>query len=355
MKANRGFVLATVLVVLAVISVGATFLALWVKNLRDNALLIKEQTMGELDQQATRSTLLYVLATRGINYGGLRFDNSSGISSDPEAMGALNLSPTGNEIKLDDTPYEGIGNAIFSIQDEGGLFNLNYSSARDIRSFLVALGVDKVESVSMSDKLIDYVDSDNISRVHGAEKSAYQQLGKLGPANRPLASAAELNRIPGWHDMQKIWHHNIVQRYTTLLVRGFPNVNTAPPEVLQSIEGIGPKEAELIIQARKQNVITLAEQVEQITGSPIAVPLDNITRFSSRYLRVSIWLKNRGAVEQIHLELTPKSPTNLKPWLIAYENKLSIWPELAKQSAGVLESPLVQASIPANPQADISP
>ena len=37
MKRQGGFVLATVLVVLAVITVGATFIAIWVQSLRANA------------------------------------------------------------------------------------------------------------------------------------------------------------------------------------------------------------------------------------------------------------------------------------------------------------------------------
>lgn len=349
MNNHRGFVLATVLVALAVIAVGATFLALWVKNLRDNAFLIKEQTLGELDQQATKATLLYLLATRGMTYGGLRADNFSGISNAPEDMGAFDLSPVGNEIKLDDTPYEGIGNALFSIQDEGGLMNINYFSSRDMRRFLSALGVERVKSVSMSDQLLDYIDADSSTRIHGAESGLYRQLGQFGPANRLLASPMEVNHIPEWQGVKEIWHQRKWQRYTTILARGVPNVNTAPAEVLQTIDGIGIKESERIMQARNLQVITLADQVEQIIGAPISIPLDNVTRFTSKYLRVSIWLKNRGVINQIHLELTPKSPTNHKPWLIAYENKLSIWSELAEQSAGVLESPLSSTPLPANP------
>jgi general secretion pathway protein K len=343
MKRNSGFVLATVLVVLAVIAVGATFIALWVQNLRDSAQKIQVQTQGKLDSQSTKATLLYLVATQGMTYGGLRSDGSSGISTDPEDMGSLRLAPTGTEIKLDDSPYHGIGRALFSIQDEGGLFNVNYFSTTNMRRFLDYFGIATPQAISMADKLLDYTDPDNISRLHGAERGRYIQAGLDSPANRPLTNPQEVRRVMEWANVEALWNRGEFQRYTTTQARGFPNVNTAPFAVLQSIEGVSQKAAGLLLTARQKRAITLAEQVEQITGEGLGVPLDNVNRFSSRYLRISIWHKDQGIMEQIHLELTPKSPMNLKPWLIAYENQIQAWPELVNLAPGALEGSLAKA------------
>lgn len=343
MKRNSGFVLATVLVVLAVITVGATFIALWVQNLRASAQLIQAQTQGSLDVQSTKATLLYLAATQGMTYGGLRSDGSSGISVNPEEMGSLQLAAIGNEIKLDDSPYRGVGSAVFSIQDEGGLFNVNYFSSSSMRRFLNYFGIATPQATSMADKLLDFTDPDNISRIHGAERGRYAQKGLGEPANRPLATPQEARRVMEWGDTKQLWRRSQFQRYTTTQVRGFPNVNTAPLAVLMSIDGISEKSAGLLLAARKERVITLAEQVGQIAGEGFGIPLDNVNRFSSRYLRISVWYKDWGAVEQIHLELTPKSPMNLKPWLIAYENKVQIWPELIDLVPEALEGSLAKA------------
>jgi general secretion pathway protein K len=348
MKRQGGFVLATVLVVLAVMAVGATFIALWVQNLRDSAHMIQTQTQANLDSQSTKATLLYLVATQGMTYGGLRADGSSGISDNPEDMGSLKLAATGTEIKLDDSPYRGIGNILFSIQDEGGLFSVNYFATANMRKFLNYFGVATPQAIAMADKLLDYTDPDNISRLHGAERGRYAQAGLGSPANRPLANPQEVRRVMDWVNVRKLWHQSAFQRYTTTQARGFPNVNTAPFAVLQTMEGVSQKGAGLILDARQKRAITLAEQVEQITGQGLGIPLDNVNRFSSRYLRISIWHKDQGAVEQIHIELTPKSPMNLKPWLIAYENKIQIWPELVKLAPGTLEGALAKTLLSAD-------
>lgn len=342
MKRNFGFVLATVLVVLAVLAVGATFIALWVQNLRDSAYMIQSQTQGKLDSQSTKATLLYLVGTQGLTYGGLRSDGSSGISADLENMGSMQLAPVGTEIKLDDSPYQGLGDIAFSIQDEGGLFNVNYFSAVNMRRFLGYFGISTPQAISMTDKLLDYTDSDNISRLHGAEGGRYAQAGLGSPANRPLVNPQETRRVIEWTNVEALWRQGEFQRYTTTQARGFPNVNTAPVAVLQSMEGVSQRSAELLLAERQKKVITLAEQVGQITGDGLAVPLDNVNRFSSRYLRISIWHKEQGVVEQIHLELTPKSPMNLKPWLIAYENKIQTWPELVDLVPAALEGSLAK-------------
>lgn len=348
MNKYGGFVLATVMVVLAVIAVGATFIALWVQNLRDSAHTVQAQTQADLDSQSTRATLMYLVATQGMTYGGLRADGSSGISDNPEDMGSLQLAATGTEIKLDDSPYQGIGSAAFSIQDEGGLFNVNYFAAANLRKFLSYFGVTTPQAVSMADKLLDYTDPDNISRLHGAEQGRYFQAGLDAPANRPLINPQEVRRVMDWSGTRNLWTHSEFQRYTTTQARGFPNVNTAPLAVLQSIEGMSQKAAGLLLVARQKQAITLAEQVEQITGEGLGIPLDNVNRFTSKYLRISIWNKDGGTVWQIHLELTPKSPMNLKPWLIAYENKVPIWPERVDVVPEALEGSLAKALLPSD-------
>lgn len=349
MKHFQGFVLATVLVVLAVVAVGATFIALWVQNLRTDAQMIQSQTQSNLDIQSTKATMLYMVATQGMTYGGLRSDGSSGISSNPEDMGSLRISPVGNEIRLDDSPYPGVGLALFSLQDEGGLFNVNYFSANNMREFLNSFGIATPQAISMANKLLDFIDADNNTRLHGAERGLYAQAGMDLPANRPLAMPLEARRVMEWENAAPLWRNGLFQRYTTVQARGLPNVNTAPLAVIMTMDGVNEETARLLVAARQKQVITLANQVAQITSGRINVPLDNINRFTSRYLRLSIWSKDGGVMRQIHVELTPKSVTNLKPWLIAYENKVQIWPELIAAAPHALEGSLAKTLLSADP------
>lgn len=343
MKHQGGFVLATVLVVLAVITVGATFIAVWVQSLRANAQVLQNQTQSSLDIQSTKATLLYLVSTQGMTYGGLRSDGSSGISKKPEDMGAFNTAPIGNEIKLDDAPYSGVGNTFFSIQDEGGLLNVNYFSPAEMYKLLGYVGIAMPQATSMTNKLLDFTDSDNVTRMHGAERLNYAQAGLDAPANRPLVNPQEAYRVMEWAGATQLWRYGLFQRYTTVQSRGYPNVNTAPLAVLMTMDGLTERSASLLISAREKQVITLADQVAQITAGKINVPFDNINRFTSRYLRLSIWDKDGGVMKQIHLELTPKSPTHLKPWLIEYENEVQVWPELINVAPSTLEGSLAKA------------
>lgn len=88
---------------------------------------------------------------------------------------------------------------------EGGRINLNFLIGKLLandpvaREFLVRYleikGIDLNERDRMIDTLLDWVDSDNLARLNGAEDE-----GDYKPPNRALATIEEMKKIKGWEE-----------------------------------------------------------------------------------------------------------------------------------------------------------
>ena len=130
-RKESGFVLVAVLALLVVLTLLASAVAVASMRAVSDAQTDIDAFNGELDMISTRDTLLFMLSTQRMTLGGLTVDDAvatSGPSADDEDTEGLAVMPVGNEIRLDNTPYAGIGNAHFALQDGRGLLNPNMTA-----------------------------------------------------------------------------------------------------------------------------------------------------------------------------------------------------------------------------------
>ncbi|MGO9532838.1 MAG: general secretion pathway protein GspK [Syntrophobacteraceae bacterium] len=106
----------------------------------------------------------------------------------------LNWQPDGQPHIVE---YE-TGVAIVIVESEGTKVNVNMAQEVQLRQVLQRAGADELSSEELADRIMDFIDADDIPRPHGMEKDGYIRLGlNYIPFDGPLTSLDQLLLIPG--------------------------------------------------------------------------------------------------------------------------------------------------------------
>ena len=129
---ESGFVLVLVLAMLVVLGLLAGTIAAVTGRLAEQAQQRAQATRDAVDIANTRANVLYLLTTQRMTLGGLTVDNlvsfgEGGIRPIESREDLDSPWPTGTEIRLDGSPYKGQGGIRFALQDDYGLFGINWS------------------------------------------------------------------------------------------------------------------------------------------------------------------------------------------------------------------------------------
>jgi len=327
---KQGFILVLTLWLLAILTIAASFFALWTERMIEQTRLAQQNVQGEIDMYSTQANLLYLFTTQRYTFGGLLVPtetNPQPINSvsdedfarmleDPNFNGGtpqLSYVPTGGEIHLDDRVYLGHGTARFAVQDEGGLINLNSASEPMLSRLMGLLGIAAESRSPLIAKLQDYIDFDELHHINGAEAYQYQQENLPLPTNRPLLTPWEVQSIMDWKKYPNLWKDGVWAQLTGVNYYGLPRPNTAPSLVLQAAYGYNQEAAQRIVTAREIQPIYSELDLERVSGMAIDVDPMDMVYFPSDQLRLTLWYNNATRIRQIHLQLTPFADEK-KPW-----------------------------------------
>lgn len=314
--AERGFVLAVTLWLLAAIAVAVAALTLWALAEVADATLERERTVDELAIFSTRESLLYMASTRAPTLAGLpvaRLGDEERALRMLDDMGALRRDPRGGELALDGTAYQGLGAARFAIQDEAGLFSVFWPSDAGIDGFLAARGVRPRRIPQLRDALMDYIDADELRRLNGAEAREYERERLPPPPNRRLLLPRELFSVLGWSDLEE--GTTIQGDELTTFYLGAVNLNTAPASLLPLWLQDCPRTCEAFLARRAQTPYRSGAEVEAIHG--IQLPGDEAVNYrflADETLRLTFWGRS-GAAWRMHVRLTPLA-NGRGPWTV---------------------------------------
>lgn len=207
-------------------------------------------------------------------------------------------------VMADGTPYQTDANSIISIQDHGGLIDLNKVNNELLTNFLVGCGVPADKTPYLIDALADYTDSDNLQRLNGAERDTYTAEGKPPPRNSPLLSEAEVWDVYGWGPYRNAFEHNgcehslTIHGETTMLGSSL-NLATAPAPVLKAA-GLNDELIQDIVTSR---------------GDPVKVA-ERIAQNNALLGTGGMFGGAGGKPVQKVLRITHRHPTG--PWLMTY-------------------------------------
>lgn len=136
------------------------------------------------------------------------------------------------------------------ITGEGGRLNLNWLAAGEdprrielLRKYLEVKGVELNDRDTMIDCLLDWIDTDNLVRLNGAEANgAYQ------PKNMLLTRVDELKRVKGWKDFtsQPDWDAGFTVNST-----GPIDLAWAPREILLALPGMTEQLVDAFLALRR--------------------------------------------------------------------------------------------------------
>lgn len=278
-----------------------------------------ELFQGELDMLSTRETVLFMHATQIRNMGGLSPDwrpPLTGAILDEDTDGLLML-PAGNEIRLDGTPYAGLGDARFSLQDDRGLISLNWTAPYLRQAYYEHHRVKADQWGPLDAKRLDYQDEDSLHRLNGAEAEHYAKAGKPPPANRPLATPLEFRRIMQWDRMLENTGDEQLLNTLSVAREASINLNTAPAAVIEMLPGMDREQAERMVALRRQTPFVSVYQIER--AFPLSPLLnETVILFPNLSGNLILWDRRSGVRHLAHWTLTPMKVGG-PPWRIDYE------------------------------------
>jgi len=322
MKNNhRGFVLIMTLTMISVLFIAVSFFSKWIEN----EVLFKNERSETyqqiIDKYNTLSTIIYMVSTRPTTYSGIAFpqrvDNSYPLPIDSEENMIRNAM--GNELKLDDSLYQGIGSVLFSLQDDYGLISVNELTPKQISKLL---DNDSNSSIDNQQRrlypiLRDYIDRDSHLRQDGAESTQYLQKGIIPPANHPLRTPEELMKVLEW---KQLFPEKTFQKYQGHLT-STPNVtinlNTASREVMK-IHGLSQQSIDKVIAFRQTQSININTVQKLLAPTELQNDGDNYLYFPSRSIRISLLSGPTGQIDQLYFSFAWVNEQS-QPWLIRYK------------------------------------
>ena len=322
-RPQSGFVLVLVLAMLVVLGLLAGSIAAVTARLLEQSEQRAQAMQDSLDMAGTRATVLYLLSTQRMTLGGLTVDNMVSAGEDGLRPAATEEDleswlPIGNEVVLDGRANKGLGSAQFALQDDYGLFGVNWNPPLKLEQ-LLAQGrqARPVSAGALFNRLMDYQDRDNLYRLNSLEAEGYRAAGMAPPTNLPIATPMELMRVAGWPQALSFLDPAEISATLTVEAASIVNVNTAPMRVLLTVDGVTPEKAARAIAFRKVQPFLSALAFSEFLGleksmeAPVAV-------YPAASGTLKLWPAHGGQVTLLHWSMTPIEDKG-HPWREDYE------------------------------------
>lgn len=320
---QSGYILVLVLGALVLLALVAARIASRVDLQRSMSTPFLDEASADAMASSALSVALYWIATQPLN--------ANGVGS----------APTGNWL-ADGRWYALSDEVSVSLQDERGLVSINQPDSPVLRRLIEQQGIDPRKADQLIDVLADYVDTDNLKRLNGAEQREYQILGLNPPRNDLLLSVNELKQMPYWRDEPDLI--SALEPNLSLRVTGAMNPNTAPRAVLRALfPGASPQQLELFDTLRQTAAFAAGEQAALTTGLPMKG--DDYVFHVSNEFRLTIWVRGQPRAREYNLRLDPGGLR--MPWQITRFQTVDR-PNISSTSRLPFESPLPAIHLPAD-------
>ena len=229
------------------------------------------------------------------------FDTAS--SADDMNAGTGNLT----HFYLDGRPYalSGSRSLTITVQDQAGLINLAGLDPLAQRRLFDLLGVANSEATDLIAAFRDYVDTDDLRQLDGAEAAQYDASG---PANRPLRRATEWLSVRGARTAvdPAAWQRiraDLVYDQTFNAI----NVNTMTPAAIAVMFGLSPQQTRAAIEARRQTPFLSINAFETVVGVPNLGDPERLYTFPAGRMVYTIRDGRSPWIYRGRLTLTPAS------------------------------------------------
>ena len=304
------------------------------------ALEAKRALEAELGRRSTEATLVYLLATGRMNHRALILEEEQRFS-DGLPEGEFLPDHGDGELRLTGAAYAGPEGIRFSVQDEGGLVSVNAPRYPPFSALLEHLGIapSKVEGIVA--RVEDFIDSDDVLSLNGAERYDYLQRGEPPPLNWIMASPDELRRVLGvkrllsparWERLRPLLTMRPVYSY---------NFNTMRPELMAALLDLDEAGVQRMLEEREKGSLWRLSQIAMLSGRHLKVDELELALLPSRFMRIAVWHESEGSRHLSGIFLTPFGES--APWRKDYRYSELI---AAPRSAGTPREPLLPPPTP---------
>ena len=319
-SAERGFILALTLWIIALFGLGVAAINTWVTVAIENARTLKTRTEDELALSDAKNEIIYAVGTRPLTYRGLEVGaDIERPTLDDVMFQGMAGAETSRFIAFDRRPYvlESNNNYVIQIQDGRGLVNLNRITPPLLRRLLAFYDVPEALRNQLPDTLQDWVDEDEFTRLAGAELPEYERQRRLPPANARLITPQEAQNVLGWDEVPKLWEDNLkAPIFSTCTTAGF-NPNTAPEaSLLTHMPGLTEEGAKFVVSRRKETAFRHSRDFMEAAN--INVPNEAFFFGVSPGDCMTIDFVNRSTNERTRISLTLVARSENQPWQVDY-------------------------------------
>lgn len=303
---DGGFILPLVMVALAILS-----LALWsavsVFELATRSTGdLREDVEFEIAAAKLEARLSYLLVTEplgpsGLRLGGYRIsrDQVLGLAPLSEAQMSRALP---NFLYFDGRDYEppvfsdreraSLNGVSLQLQDRAGLVNLNAPDETALGRLLALSGIKDKDARRLAATLADYTDRDDLKRLDGAERQAYQSEELPPPRNGPMRNVNDAFNALGWNTVTGPQRVTIVENAYVGPSAAPKNVNTATSLTLRSWFGLSAAQAARVIEMRTSDPFRSLYEFTGRTG--LAVAESELNNYTVPAATVRVRLKRPG-------------------------------------------------------------
>ena len=140
------------------------------------------------------------------------------------------------------------GEVTVTIQDEVGKIDLNETQDSLLQGLFTLAGVEPLVSWGLVDAIVDFRDTDHLTKAKGAEDKEYAAAGLPHDAkDAPFESVEELRQVMG---MTYDLYEKVAPLLTVHSRRPGFNPNFAPREVLLALPGVGDEKVDAFLDER---------------------------------------------------------------------------------------------------------
>ena len=323
-KLQSGFVLPLVLWSVTALALIAAVITEWVNTSTEHTRLRMQEVTAARHMAEAQAIVFYQLSSQFISTRGVEIAQGGGIKGtiggDPFA------APVEAEqfIGLDDRLYRWRDIEI-RIQDGRGLINLNTGRDEDIARLLETYGIDLEVRQAMVAKLKDYIQPGETFRLNGAKTRQYIDAGRPPPRLAPLLTPFEAQTVLTWDEYPNLWTAgDNFGLATNVSGEAGLNLNTAPMHVLLTLPGFTPRAAEKFVAGRKLRAARGIQDVQTLSGVPLADDPLNYIFFPSNSFRITLRPVN-GLMERL-TAVRMTTDQLLRPWRIDYDFQIASKP-----------------------------
>jgi general secretion pathway protein K len=262
-------------------------------------LKVKAEAM--MEARSTYDSLMYYILTGQLTQKEILF------SREQNVLGVQRIPLGRTGIKL--------GNGVFvRVQDSSSLVSLVGSDVEVLKRLAAVLGA-KPETVStLADSFSDWIDTDDLSRLNGAESSYYRFEGKAyGPRNFPLQYKDELALIRG---MDAELYAKMAPYLTVLPSLGF-NPNAADDATLMAYLDIDQEALDKLRGYITQQPVGTDAEILTLTGKLMKTQDFGVNFFPSPFFEIAIEVGSPRVLYRLNagVDVRPKA---ISPYGVVY-------------------------------------